>query len=71
MDLAVVVHAVVLEDGQLHLLVLMLDLLRGRVVLLLALLAATAQAEHQVKGRLCNDGEASICALSKLRLTCY
>ena len=50
MDLAVVVHAVVLEDGQLHLLVLMLDLLRGRVVLLLALLAATAQAEHKVKG---------------------
>ena len=56
MDLAVVVHAVVLEDGQLHLLVLMLDLLRGRVVLLLALLAATAQAEHQVKSRLCMDG---------------
>merc|ERR1712241_670661 len=48
MDLAVVVHAVVLEDGQLHLLVLMLDLLR-------ALLAATAQAEHQVKGRLLLD----------------
>ena len=56
MDLAVVVHPVVLEDGQFHLLMLVLDLLRGRVVLLLALLAATAQAEHQVKGRLCIDG---------------
>ena len=53
MDLAVVVHAVIFEDGQFDLLVLMLDLLGGRVVLLLALLAAAAQAEHQVKCRLC------------------
>ena len=52
MDLAVVVHAVIFEDGQLDLLVLMLDLLGGRVVLLLALLATAAQAEHQVKCRL-------------------
>ena len=65
MDLAVVVHAVVLEDGQFHLLMLVLDLLRGRVVLLLALLATTAQAEHQVKGRLCNVGSASIFARAK------
>ncbi len=40
-DLAVVVHLVVLEDGQLDLAVLVLDLLGGGVVLLLALLAAT------------------------------
>ena len=39
-DLAVVVHLVVLEDGQLDLAVLVLDLLGGGVVLLLALLAA-------------------------------
>ena len=53
MDLAVVVHAVVLEDGQLHLLVLVLDLLRGRVVLLLALLATATEAEDQVQGGFC------------------
>jgi hypothetical protein len=40
-DLPVVVHLIVLEDGQLHLAVLVLDLLGGGVVLLLALLAAT------------------------------
>ena len=53
-DLAVVVHAVVLQHGQLDLLMLVLDFLGGRVVLLLALLAAAPQAEDQVKGRLCN-----------------
>merc|ERR1719419_172900 len=51
-DLAVVVRLVVLEDGQLDLLVLVLDLLGGGVVLLLALLAATPEPEDQVKGRL-------------------
>ena len=40
-DLAVVVHLVVLQDGQLHLPVLVLDLLGGGVVLLLPLLGAT------------------------------
>ena len=56
-DLAVVVHAVIFEDGQLDLLVLVFDLLGGRVILLLALLATAAQAEHQVKCRLCKDGQ--------------
>ena len=42
-DLPVVVHLVVLQDGQLHLPVLVLDLLGGRVVLLLPLLAATTE----------------------------
>ena len=56
-DLAVVVHAVIFEDSQLDLLVLVFDLLGGRVILLLALLAAAAQAEHQVKCRLCKDGQ--------------
>ena len=51
-DLAVVVHAVVLEGGQLDLAVLVLDLLGGGVVLLLALLAATTEAEHKVEGGL-------------------
>lgn len=48
-DLAVVVHAVVLKGGQGDLLVLMLDLLGGGVILLLPLLSATAKAEHQVQ----------------------
>ena len=56
-DLAVVVHAVIFEDGQLDLLVLVLDLLGRRVVLLLALLATAAQTEHQVKCRLCKEDE--------------
>ncbi len=54
-DLAVVVHAVVLEHGQLDLAVLVLDLLGRRVVLLLALLSAAAQAQHEVKCRLLLD----------------
>ena len=48
-------HLVELEDGQLDLLPLVLDLLGGRVVLLLALLGTTTQAEHQVQGRLLLD----------------
>merc|ERR1740115_710610 len=54
-DLAVAIDLVVLEHGQLHLLVLVLDLLRLGVLLLLALLAATAQAQHQVQRRLLLD----------------
>merc|ERR1719273_1120892 len=54
-DLAVVVHAVVLEDGQLHLLVLVLDLLGGRVVLLLALLATTTEPEDKMQSGLFLD----------------
>jgi hypothetical protein len=50
MDLAVVVHTVVLQDRQLDLLVLVFDLLGGGVILLLAFLATTTQAEHQMKG---------------------
>ena len=50
-DLAVVVNLVVLENGELDFLMLVLDLLRGRVVLLLALLATTAETEDQVKSR--------------------
>ena len=60
MDLAVVVHAVVLEDGQFHLLMLVLDLLRGRVVLLLALLATTTEAEDQVQSGLCKSKSVKI-----------
>ena len=55
LDLAVVVHLVVFKHGQLDFLVLMLDLLGGGVVLLLALLAATAKAEDQVQGGLCKQ----------------
>ena len=54
-DLAVVVHLVVLEHGELDLPVLVLDLLGRGVILLLALFAATAQTKHQVKGRLLLD----------------
>ena len=52
-DLAVVIHTVVLEGGQLDLAVLVLYLLGGGVVLLLALLAAAAKAEDKVEGGLC------------------
>ena len=55
LDLAVTVDLVVLEDGQLGLLALVLDLLGGGVDLLLALLATTTQAQHEVKGRLLLD----------------
>ena len=55
LDLAVTVNLVVLEDGELGLLVLVLDLLGGGVDLLLALLTTTTQAEDEVKGRLLLD----------------
>ena len=45
-------YLVVLENSQLDFLVLMLVLLGSRVVLLLALLGTTTEAEHQVEGRL-------------------
>merc|ERR1719232_215115 len=49
-DLSLVTDLVILKGGQLDLLMLVLDLLGGGVVLLLALLAATPQAEDQVQG---------------------
>ena len=55
LDLAITVHLVVLEDGQLGLLPLVLDLLGGGVDLLLALLATTTQAQHKVQSRLLLD----------------
>ena len=45
-------NLVVLEDGQLDLLVLVLLLLGRRVVLLLSLLGTSSEPQHQVKGRL-------------------
>ena len=55
LDLAIAVNLVVLKDGQLGLLVLVLDLLGGGVDLLLALLTTTTQAEDEVKGGLLLD----------------
>merc|ERR1719461_1013663 len=54
-DLAVVVHLVVLEDGKLDLPVLVLDLLGGGVVLLLPLLGTSPQPEDKVKSGLLLD----------------
>ena len=45
-DLAVVVHLVVLQHGQLDLAVLVLDLLGSGVILLLALLSSTPQPKN-------------------------
>jgi hypothetical protein len=50
LDLPISVDLVVLEHGQLGLLALVLDLLRGGVHLLLALLGSTAQTQDQVEG---------------------
>ena len=55
LDLTIAVDLVVLEHSQLGLLALVLDLLGSGVDLLLALLATTAQAEHQVEGALLLD----------------
>ena len=52
---AIVVDAVVLERSHLDLAVLVLDLLGGRVDLLLTLLGTTTQAKHQVQRRLLLD----------------
>merc|ERR1719167_1377009 len=54
-DLAVVVHLVVLQDGKLDLPVLVLDLLGGGVVLLLPLLGTSPQPEDEVEGGLLLD----------------
>jgi hypothetical protein len=53
-DLAVVIDLVVLEDGELNLLVLVSDLLWGGVVLLLAFLAShtSTKAEDEMEGGL-------------------
>lgn len=55
LDLAIAVDLVVLEHRQFDLLALVLDLLWRGVDLLLALLAATAQAQHQVQRALLLD----------------
>lgn len=55
LDLPVPIDLVVLEDRQLGLLALVLDLLRGRVHLLLALLGSAAQTQDQVEGALFLD----------------
>lgn len=44
-------YLVILKHSKLHFLMLVLDLLRGGVVLLLALLGTTTKAEHKVKSR--------------------
>ena len=54
-DLAIVVHLVVLQHGQLDLPVLVLDLLGGCVVLLLPLLGTSPQPEDKVKSGLLLD----------------
>ena len=48
-DLPVVVHLVILQHGQLHLPVLVLDLLGGRVILLLAFLGSSSQSEDKME----------------------
>ena len=55
LDLSVSINLVVLEHCQLGLLALVLDLLRGGVELLLALLAAAAQPQDKVQGRFLLD----------------
>jgi len=54
-DGVVLADGVVPEDGELHLLVNVLYALGGGVLLLLALLATTAKAEHQVERGLLLD----------------
>jgi len=55
LDVAVAVDLVVLQGGELDLLVLVLDLLRLGVGLLLSLLSTTTESEHQVQGALLLD----------------
>jgi hypothetical protein len=55
LNLAITVDLVVLKDGEFGLFALVLDLLGGGVDLLFALLSATTQTEHQVKGGLLLD----------------
>lgn len=51
-DLAITIHLVILQHGELGLLTLVLDLLRSSVDLLLPLLTSTTQAENQMKSAL-------------------
>jgi hypothetical protein len=55
LNLSVTVDLVVLKDGEFGLFALVLDLLGSSVDLLFALLAATTEAEHEVKGGLLLD----------------
>jgi hypothetical protein len=55
LDLAIAIDLVVLEHGQLGLLALVLDLLRGGVNLLLALLGTTTQTQDEVESGLLLD----------------
>ena len=55
LDLSITIDLVVLEHGQLGLLALVLDLLRGAVDLLLALLRTATKSEDEVKSRLLLD----------------
>ena len=55
LDLSRLIHPVVLQDGELHLLVLVLQLLRLGVRLLLPLLRAAAEAEDEVERGLLLD----------------
>jgi len=55
LHLAGVINLVELQDGELHLLVLVLDLLRLGVGLLLALLGTTTETEDKVEGGLLLD----------------
>ncbi|QHO59308.1 uncharacterized protein DS421_3g98070 [Arachis hypogaea] len=50
LNLTTVIDLIELKDGELHLLMLVLDLLRLGVGLLLPLLGATAEAEDKVEG---------------------
>ncbi|KAM1966229.1 hypothetical protein ACFX15_046479 [Malus domestica] len=55
LDLVGIIHLIELEHDELHLLVLVLDLLRLGVGLLLPLLGATIEANHHVEGGLLLD----------------
>lgn len=69
-NLAVIVDPVVLQHGELNFLMLVLDLLGGGVVLLLALLATTAETEHQVKGRFCKNEFVNTRSSTKRKYAC-
>jgi len=55
LDLSITINLVVLEHSQLGLLALVLDLLGSAVHLLLALLATSTEAKHEMKGGLLLD----------------
>merc|ERR1712024_311910 len=50
MDFSIIVHSVVFQDGQLHLLVLVFDFFGSGVILLLAFLSTTTETKHQEQG---------------------